>query len=604
MSAEVASSASMRADLNLAAIGNCSFGALVDRRGRVVWGCFPSFDGDPWFNSLLGGDAPDAGYFGIEIENFDHAEQAYWHNSAVLATTLYATDGSAVQIIDCAPRFKQFDRSFRPTMIVRRIQPLAGTARVRIRMRPTYNYGADCPDATRGSNHIRYVAPTLALRLYCTVPIAYVQAERWFILERPEFVILGPDESLTESIEGTALRFIELTDAYWRNWARSLSVPFEWQAAVIRAAITLKLCSFEETGAVVAALTTSIPESARSGRNWDYRFCWLRDAFFVVRALNRLGATRTMEGFLRYILNIVSSAEDGYLQPVFGIDLEQRLDEREVPTLPGYRGMGPVRVGNAAYTQVQNDGYGSVIMAATQCFFDQRLIAPGTPALFRRLEQVGEQARRRFDRPDSGPWEYRGRQRVHTYSGLLCWAGCDRLARIAHQLNSSERAAFWQGEAERIRSIILAKSWNARIGSFVDSFDGEALDSSLLLMPQFGFLPASDRRFLGTVAAIERNIKRGGHLMRYQAADDFGIPDNAFNISTFWYIDALAATGRSAEARDLFEHMLARRNHVGLLSEDIDPGTGELWGNFPQTYSLVGLINAAARLSRGWEEAG
>lgn len=604
MSAETRTAAPKHANLDLAVIGNCSFGALIDSGGRVVWSCFPSFDGDPWFNSLLGGNAPEAGYFSVEIENFDHSEQTYWHNSAVLATTLYATDGSAVQVIDCAPRFKQFDRSFRPTMIVRRIQPLAGTARVRIRMRPTYNYGAARPEVTRGSNHARYVAPTLALRLYSTVPIAYVQAERWFILERPEYVVLGPDESLTESIEGTALRFIELTDSYWRNWARSLSVPFEWQTSVIRAAITLKLCSFEESGAVVAALTTSIPEAAGSGRNWDYRFCWLRDAFFVVRTLNRLGATRTMEGFLRYILNIVSSAEDGYLQPVFGIDLEQLLDEREVTTLPGYRGMGPVRVGNAAYAQVQNDGYGSVIMAATQCFFDQRLIAPGTPTLFRRLEHVGDQARQRFDQPDSGLWEYRGRQRIHTYSGLLCWAGCDRLARIAKRLNLDQRAIFWQGEAERIRTAILNRSWNARIGSFVDSFDGDALDSSLLLMPQFGFLPADDPRFLGTVAAVERNLRRDSHLLRYQAADDFGLPENAFNISTFWYIDALAAIGRTDEARDLFERMLARCNHVGLLSEDIDPNTGELWGNFPQTYSLVGLINAAARLSVGWEEAG
>ncbi|WP_026988451.1 glycoside hydrolase family 15 protein [Fodinicurvata fenggangensis] len=594
-------SENVKSGLDLAVIGNCVLGGLVDRAARLVWCCFPDFESDPWFNALLGGEDPDQGVFAIDLDGFERSEQFYQRNSAVLTTRLYSDDGSAIEVTDCAPRYKQFDRTFRPTMVVRRVRPLAGTPRVRVRLRPTHDYGAAVPERTRGSNHARFIAPDLTLRLYTTIPLSYVLSERWFLLEQDEYLILGPDESLTESIEATAVRMIEQTDAYWRGWTRSLSIPFEWQEAVIRAAITLKLSNFEETGAIIAALTTSVPEAPDSGRNWDYRFCWLRDSYFVVNALNRLGATKTMEGFLRYILNIVSSAPDGYLQPVFGIGLDEHLYERKVTSLPGYRSMGPVRVGNQAYTQIQNDGYGSVVLAATQCFFDCRLISPGGVELFRRLEALGEQARLRFDQPDAGPWELRGQQKVHTYSSLMCWAACDRLARIARHLGLEDRHGFWRSEAERLRSVILERSWNERVSSFVESFEGEDIDASLLLMHELGFIDAQDPRYLGTLAAVERELKKGNYLYRYHAPDDFGVPETAFTICTFWYIDALAAVGRREEARELFEHMLSCRNHVGLLSEDLHPETGELWGNFPQTYSLVGVVHSATRLSKSWE---
>jgi GH15 family glucan-1,4-alpha-glucosidase len=596
--------AGFRPNLDLAVIGNCSIGALVDQGGRIVWACLPAFDGDPWFSALLGGEHPEEGYFGIELKGLQRTEQEYRRNSAVLVTRLYAEDGSAIEITDCIPRSKLFGRTFRPTMIVRRIRPISGTPQIRVILRPTNNYGKDRPQVTRGSNHARYVGTDMTLRLYSTAPLAYVLAERWFLLQDDEFLILGPDESLTEPVEAAASRLISEADAYWRDWVRSLSIPFEWQEEVIRAAITLKLCTYEETGGLVAALTTSIPEAPGSERNWDYRYCWLRDSYFVVNALNQLGATRTMEGYLRYIMNIASAAPDGYLQPVFGLDLEQRIEEREIAALPGYRNMGPVRVGNQAYTQVQNDGYGSIILAATRVFFDQRLMAPGSLQLFQLLEEIGEQAVKRFDSPDAGPWEYRSRQMVHTYSTLLCWAACDRLSRIARHLGQAQRASHWREEADRIKEVILQRAWNERLNSFVATFEGEHLDASLLLMQELGFLDPMDPRYLGTVAAVERFLLKEGYLLRYHAADDFGVPEVAFTICSFWYVDALTATGRHDEARELFEKLLARRNHVGLLSEDLHPGTGELWGNFPQTYSLVGIIHSAMRLSQSWEAWG
>jgi GH15 family glucan-1,4-alpha-glucosidase len=590
--------------LDLALVGNGSFSALVDRRGRVSWMCLPRVDGDPIFSSLLAGNGEASqGFFDVEVEDLVSAEQSYERNTAIVTTVLRDAHGGAVEITDFAPRFPSHGRMYRPLMLVRRLRPLAGAPRLRVRLRPTYDWGRCPADTTRGSNHVRYVMPHLTVRLTTDLPVTYVQDEIPFVLEDTGHLILGPDETLSAAIAPTARDHYEQTLLYWRDWTRSLSIPFEWQEAVIRAAITLKLCAFEETGAIVAAVTTSIPEAPETGRTWDYRYCWLRDAYFVVHTLNRLGATRTMEEFLRYITNLIAGSEDGRLQPVYGIAGERRLVEREVPHLPGYRGMGPVRVGNQAWEHVQNDVYGSVVLAATQAFFDQRLRSPGGMRLFEHLERIGEQAVKLHDQPDAGLWELRTRARVHTFSALMCWAACDRLARIAERLGLGDRAAFWHDQAEGIHRSICARAWSERRRCFVESFDGEDLDASLLLMEHVGFLAPDDPRYVATVEAIGRELRRGEHLFRYSAPDDFGTPKTAFNICTFWYIDALTALGRRDEARELFENMLAHRNHVGLFSEDLDPESGEPWGNFPQTYSMVGLILCAMHLSRSWEEA-
>jgi len=589
--------------LNLAVVGNCNISALIDSRARVVWCCVPRFDGDPVFCSLLNNSDGEKGFWDVELFDFARSEQRYRRNSAVVITTLYDQHGGVVEITDFAPRFKQFGRIFRPMTMVRHVRPRKGAPRIRIRTRPTYDYGAARPETTRGSNHIRYVMPDLTLRLTTDGPVTYLQEEVPFVLEKPVTMLLGPDESLTQPVAETGRSFHEKTDEYWREWCRYLSLPFEWQDAVIRASITLKLCSFEESGGIVAAMTTSIPEAPESGRNWDYRFCWLRDSYFVVNALNALGVTWTMEEYLNYITNIVAQAKDGYLQPVFGITLEQTLAESQVESLSGYRAMGPVRVGNDAWRQVQNDGYGSVVLALSQAFYDHRLTCMGDAPLFENLERLGEQAAARWNQPDAGIWEFRSREAIHTYSSVLCWGACDRLAKIAAHLGLEGRETYWRRHADKIREGILAKAWNERLNSFTGTFGGDEIDGSLLLLPMLGFLPAEDPRFLGTLKLAEERLRDGMYMHRYAAPDDFGMPETSFNVCTFWYIEALAAVGRAEEARELLENMLARRNSLGLLSEDIDGKTGELWGNFPQTYSMVGLIHATMRLSRPWEEA-
>ncbi len=592
-------------NLELGVIGNCAIAALIDTRASVQWCCLPRFDGDPVFCALVDTASPDRcdGQWAIVLEGYARSEQTYAHNTAVLVTRMFSDDGSAIEVTDFCPRFEARGRMFRPQMLVRRVRPLAGRPRVRVRLRPRFEYGAVAPVITHGSNHLRFVGPRFTLRLSTDAPLTYVVDETAFLLEEPLNFLLGPDETVQEGVDTMARQFQESTVRYWQHWARRLALPLEWQQAVIRAAITLKLSTFEETGAIIAAMTTSIPEAPGTQRNWDYRYCWLRDAFFVVRALNSLSAVEAMELYLRYLSNLVIDAPDGHLQPVYGIGLERALVERHAEHLAGYRGMRPVRIGNQAHEHFQHDVYGNVILAATQSFFDERLMRTAGRADFERLESVGEQAFRVHAVPDAGRWELRTRARVHTSSTLMCWAACDRLAKIAAHLQLSERAAHWTARAETIREAIDTRAWNPELNTYAESFGGSDVEAGLLLMVEVGFVPADHPRFLGTLVAVEKRLRRGPYLFRYAAADDFGLPETAFNICTFWYLDALARVGRKEEARELFENMLARRNHLGLLSEDVHPATGELWGNYPQTYSLVGIINAATRLSRNWEDA-
>jgi GH15 family glucan-1,4-alpha-glucosidase len=593
--------------LDLALIGNGTIAALIDRNGEIRWSCFPRLDGDPAFCSLLRG-GPDErgdefGLFAIELVGLVRSEQQYLVNTPILVTRCYDGEGGAIEITDFAPRFRQYGRLFAPMSIVRQVRRLSGNPRIRIRLRPTRDYGRERLRTTIGSNHIRYYGGEVVLRVTTDASTTAILDENAFFLEEQITVLLAPDETVNGAPSEVARHFLEETSQHWREWVRMLAIPFEWQEAVIRAAITLQLNVYEGTGAIVAAVTTSIPEAPGSGRNWDYRYCWIRDAYFVVNALNRLGATRTMERYLAFILNIVAGAEDGRLRPLYGINGRLAPDEQTAESLAGYRGMGPVRVGNQAHRQVQHDVYGAAILAAPHVFFDHRLVRRGDDTLFPRLEILGEHAAALFDKPDAGIWELRGKVRVHTFSSVMCWAGADRLAKIARHLGLADRAKYWRAHADRMHDVICRRSWNEKLGSFVGAMDGDTLDASLLRLNEVGFLAADDPRFLGTVRAIEKDLKRGDFIFRYSEEDDFGKPETAFLVCTFWYINALAATGRREEARALFEKILSHRNSHGLLSEDIDVNTCELWGNFPQTYSMVGIIDSAIRLSAEWDQA-
>jgi GH15 family glucan-1,4-alpha-glucosidase len=591
------------ADLSLWPIGNCQVSALVDGAAGFVWGCAPQVDGDPLFCALLSpkGEAElPRGEWRLSLENQVSAETRYLRNTPILATRLTDGDGGVAEIFDFCPRFERSGRMYRPVAFARIVRPLAGAPRLRIALNPATGWGAADAERTSGTNHVRYLLKPQPLRLTTDAPVGRVLDGRSFRLERACHFFLGPDEPFVGNVAQTLATMLHETSDEWRRWVRGLAIPLEWQRVVIRAAIALKLCQHEETGAIVAALTTSIPEAPDSGRNWDYRYCWIRDAYYTVQALNRLGALDVLEAYLGYLRNIVDAARGGQIQPLYAVSGEPRLEEKEADALAGYRFMGPVRVGNAAYSQVQHDAYGQIVLSNIQAFIDDRLLRKADAADFAALEKVGERAWAVHDQPDAGLWEYRTRSAVHTYSSVMCWAACDRLANAAEVLGLDDRAALWRERAAAVRARIEEAAWFAPEQRFAASFGGDDLDASLLQLVDMRFLSPDDPRFFATFAAVEKGLRRGDHMLRYAAEDDFGLPETAFNFCTFWLIEALHLAGRRDEARTLYEKMLERLTPAGLLSEDTDFATGALWGNYPQTYSLVGLINCAVLLSRPW----
>jgi GH15 family glucan-1,4-alpha-glucosidase len=594
---------SPQSSLSLWPIGNCQVSGLIDDAGGLVWGCVPRVDGDPIFCALLNGDRQEKGVWRFELEDQISVTQRYERNTAILLTRLEAKDGSAVEISTFCPRFERLGRMYRPVAYVRRIRPVAGAPRIRVRLVPMRDHGTAIAERTNGTNHIRYLIGSQVIRLTTDAPVGYILEGRSFRVEHEQHFFLGPDEPFSGDVQAAVHAMEQETTRYWQRWVRGLATPLEWQDAVIRCAITLKLCQHEETGAIVAALTTSIPEASGSQRNWDYRFCWIRDSYYTVQALNRLGALDVLEKYLAYLRNIVDTARGGQIQPLYSVMGIAELTEHFAENLDGYRGMGPVRVGNAAYLQIQHDCYGQIVLPTVQAFFDQRFLRMADDADFASLEEVGEMAWKTHDQPDAGLWEFRTRQEVHTYSAVMSWAACDRLTNVAARLEKWDRCRVWRERADIIRGKIETEAWkeNGETGHYGASFQSDYLDASLLQMVELRFHQPDNPRFQATFAAIEKALRRGEHMLRYAAEDDFGAPETAFNICTFWLIEALHLTKRNEEARSLFEAMLSHRTASGLLSEDLDFKTGELWGNFPQTYSLVGVINCAGLLTKSWD---
>ena len=587
-------------NLDLWPIGNCQVSALVDDAAGLVWACQPRVDGDPLFCALLEPRAPVRGEWRVALEGQVSARPRYLKNTPILVTRLEDDEGGIADVYDFCPRLERGGRTYRPVAFVRIVRPIAGAPRVKVTLAPATGWGAREAACTSGTNHIRFLTEPQPLRLTTDAPILHLLEDRSFRLESSLHFFLGPDEPFVGKIGHSLAAMLHETSDHWQTWVRGLAIPLEWQQVVIRAAITLKLCQHEETGAIVAALTTSIPEAPNSGRDWDYRYCWIRDAYYTVQALNRLGALDVLESYLSYLRNIVDASRRGHIQPLYAVSGEPRLEERIAGELAGYRGMGPVRVGNAAYTQVQYDAYGQIILSNTHAFFDERLFRKATAEDFASLEKVGERAWKKYDKPDAGLWEFRTKAGVHTYSAVMSWAACDRLANIAITLDLASRARIWQRRAATIRASIEKRAWYPEGKRFAATFGGDGLDASLLQLVDMRFLEPDDPRFLATFNAVEKGLRRGDNMLRYASEDDFGLPETAFNFCTFWLIEALYLVGRKEEARDLYVKMLNRLTSSGLLSEDTDFVTGELWGNYPQTYSLVGLINCAGLLSRPW----
>ncbi len=581
---------------DLSLIGNCQIAALVDAEGSVVWSCMPRFDSDPVFGALLD---PEGGSFAIRPADGGRGVQRYLTNTNVLETRFDGVDGS-FRILDFAPRYRLYERMFRPKKIVRIVEPISGTPRIRVSCDPRLGWSKAKPRREAGSNHVSYAFPE-ELRLTTDVPLAYLESEQAFVLTRRKHFVLAWGAPVEEALAPLCDRFLLETERYWRTWVKHCEVPAHYQKEVIRSALTLKLHCYEDTGAIVAALTTSIPESAGSGRTWDYRYCWLRDAYYALDAFRLLGHFEEREAFTEFLLNVAASAPDLALKPLFRVDGRTDLDERIEAGWAGFGGEGPVRVGNGAVHHVQNDVFGEMVLALAPAFLDDRFASDHQAPALDLLMRLAERAIDVVGQPDASIWEMRTAWVPQTFSSLMCWAAADRAHKVALR-HAPTRADALAAAARRIHGAIVRESYKEELGAFASTASGSALDASLLQMATLRFLPPNDGRLQGTITTIQRVLDRGGWVQRYLTDDGFGTPTVAFVICTFWLIEALAVIGARSAARTHLERALGALSPTGLLAEDWDPAARRLWGNHPQAYSHVGLIHAAFAVAPSWSE--
>lgn len=588
-----------RVAMDLAAmglVGNCQYSALIDHFGSVVWCCWPRFDSPPVFGSLLD---PSAGVFTVGSADGSPGTQQYVSNTNVLETVI-TTPSGRFRVRDCAPRFEQHSRMFRPTMLVRQVEPLDGAPQIVVRCTPTHGWQKTAAVETRGSHHIRYEGFGSELRLTTNVPLEYLDGHP-FTLHAPCQLVLTWGSPIEEALEPLCDRFVASTVAHWRRWVKQCDIPASYQHEVIRSALALKLHCYEDTGAIIAACTTSIPEAPHSGRTWDYRYCWMRDAYYVVDAFRLLGQFEEREAFTNYLLNIAGAHPDLALAPLYTVAGRLPEPERIEEHWAGFNGDGPVRVGNAAMSHQQHDIFGELVLSLAPVFFDERFSAERTPAALDLLMRLARRAIAVAGTPDTGIWEFRTTPVPQTFSSLMCWAAADRGAMVAARYRPSDEAALRDGAA-RIQSEIFARAWSADRQALAGWYDGSNLDASLLQMAPLRIVGPDDPRLRSTVDSIWKGLSHNGWLLRYSDDDGFGVPTVAFTLCTFWLIEALATLGRLSEARDLMAQATRVLTPLGLMSEDLDTATGLMSGNFPQAYSHVGFIRAAFAAAPPWRE--
>lgn len=582
---------------DLGLIGNCQYSALVANTGEIVWCCLPRFDSEPIFASLL--DARDGGRFAVGAHDGRAGSQRYLDNTNVLETT-FRTDGGSFRLIDFAPRFVQYDRTFRPTQIIRIIEPIEGSPRVRVLCEPVRGWSKSPATALPGSNHVQYEGFESPLRLTTDIPLSYLNGQP-FTLTARRHLALTWGTPIEQALAPLCDRFLQSTIRYWHQWVKRCNIPPMFQREVIRSALALKLHCFDDTGAIIAAMTTSIPESPGSGRTWDYRYCWLRDAYYVLEAFRLLGHFEERESFIQYLLNIAGNDATQALAPLYRVDGGTDLEERVLENWAGYHDNGPVRIGNAAALQVQHDIYGEMVLALAPVFLDDRFSDERSRATLDLVLRLTRQAIRVAGTPDTGIWELRTSPLPQTFSSLMSWAAADRAAGIAER-HAPLLVPEFREAAARIHNEIVTHAWSEKLGAFAAGYGGVDLDASVLEMASLRFLPSDSPKLASTIDAIQRGLGDNGWLLRYRSDDGFGTPTVAFTLCTFWLVEALATIGRIGDAREILQRICRASSPLGLLSEDMDTRTQRMWGNFPQAYSHVGLIHAAFAASPRWTD--
>ena len=574
--------------LDHGAIGNGRVLALVSPTSAIEWLCLPRFDSPSVFARLL--DAHRGGTFRVLYGDHEvRGHLRYVANTNVL-TTRFEVDDCVWEIVDYAPRIPEGLGVRVPLEIVRIVRPIAGHPKLRIDFDPRPDYARAAVEMRETTHGIEVLGGPAPLQLCTNLPCPYVLSRREFVLTKPIYFVVTYGRREGPPTLATAFHELELTIAGWRAWAKTCSLPTFAAPQVLRSALCLKLHAYHDTGAIIAATTTSIPEAMGTPRAWDYRYCWLRDAAFVVEALRRLGHLNEGEQFLNFLRDV---AEGGPLQPLYGIDGERNLDEERLTHLAGFGNCGWVRIGNAACEQRQNDLMGELMLCLETLLTDPRIVDDDSGRFTPLLQRLVEEAIEAAPTLDTSIWEFRSLRGVYTFSRAMCWVAIDRGASLARRMGRVDLAEKWEPIAERERAEVLARGYSNRLGFFTQQLDGQHPDASLLLLPTIGIIDARDPRFGSTVDAYEQRLVTRGLMRRYASVDDFGETHSAFTICSFWWAEALALMGRLDRAVEVFEGITRHANPVGLFSEDIDPATGALLGNFPQAYTHVGLIHAA-----------
>jgi GH15 family glucan-1,4-alpha-glucosidase len=584
-------------NLNYGIIGNCTSAALISQNGDIEWCCLPDFDSPSIFGKLL--DRKKGGEFSILASGDYSISQQYLGRTNILET-VFDNGCDSFKIIDFMPRYKTEKGAYHcPPDLIRYIQLLKGRPKVKFYYDPQLGYAQYPVQHRLNENYLKSVTengPYESIYLYSNLDFGQVLQGTEITLSEESFFLISYNEKLLDiNLDRIRLLF-ERTKTYWLNWVELGTKFNKYHEEIIRSSLVLKLLTYQKSGAILAAVTTSLPETIGEIRNWDYRFCWIRDASMVISVLTNLGHYSSAERFLNFILGLISN-KDQKIQIMYGIRGEKTLTEKELTWLEGYEGSKPVRVGNAAYLQKQNDIYGvltDVIYNNFKLFRNTLAISEELWTVIRALVWTVSTT---WSEPDRGIWEYRNREEHFTFSKMLCWVALDRGVKVADLLGKKTTAAEWAQVREEIKLDILAKGWNAQLQSFTQYYGGTEIDAANLLMAYYGFLAADDPCYIKTVRQTYATLCKDGLMYRYRSRDDFGEPSSSFTVCSFWMIKSLFLIGERSEAEKMFQRLLGYGNHLGLFSEDLDFTTKRLLGNFPQAYSHLALIDTAITLS-------
>jgi GH15 family glucan-1,4-alpha-glucosidase len=583
-------------NLDYGVIGNCRSAALVSREGSIDWCCLPDFTSSSIFASLL--DREKGGRFGFEPEGLLSVSQEYERNTNILVTRFETRDGD-FEVIDFMPRYRLDTGYHFPPEIIRYLRPLRGRPALRVLYDPRLSYARP---VTINRNHGDFIksstddGPYESVYLYSNLDLDAILESRPIEVKDEAYFLFGYNQKLLDlSVERIRLEF-ERTKVYWLNWIdRTIHYTFSTDA-IVRSALVLKLLTYQPSGAILAAVTTSLPEVIGGVRNWDYRYCWIRDASMIITTLSNLGHYNAARRFLDFILDVIPF-KDEKIQIMYGIKGEKRLEEKELFWLSGYLGSQPVRVGNDAFLQKQNDIYGVLMDVIYQDFRLFRNTLTISEDLWTVVRGLARSVELNWRKPDKGIWEFRSGNKHFVFSKVLSWTALDRAVKIAELFNKLDLAASWKQSRAAIKDDILKKGWNPKVGAFTQYYGSENMDAANLLMHSYGFIEASDPKYIATVRKTRERLLRNGLMYRYRTEDDFGEPRTAFTVCTFWMIKSLYLIGEKEEAFRLFDELLSYGNHLKLFSEGIDFETRRLLGNFPQGYSHLALIDTAVTLS-------